>query len=206
MYRKISEIISAVFQPLLMPSLIIGFLLFGLPESEIAGAPNKPLIFFVVVANTFVIPLAILLVMRYTKVIPSLKMEQKQDRVFPFSMISLLYMVTAYAFYIKDWMDYKLIFTLFIITICLILLTSITYFWKISAHMMGVGGLLGIILAYSLILTGFNLLYPVLGAIILTGAVGTARLYLNAHTPSQVWGGFLLGFLVCFGAYYMVWG
>lgn len=205
MYRKISEIISAVFQPLLMPSLIVGFLLFVLPESEIAGGPNKPLIFLVVVANTFVIPLAILLVMRYNKVIPSLKMEDRKDRVFPFSMISLLYMVTAYAFYVKDWMDYKLIFILFIITICLILLTSISFFWKISAHMLGVGGLLGIILAYSLILSGFNLLYPVLGAIILTGAVGTARLYLNAHTPAQVWAGFLLGFLVCFGSFYMVW-
>jgi membrane-associated phospholipid phosphatase len=204
-YRKISEIISAVFQPLLMPSLIVGFLLFVLPESEIAGGPNKPLIFFVVVANTFVIPLAILLVMRYNKVIPSMKMEDRKDRVFPFSMISLLYMVTAYAFYVKDWMDYKLIFILFIITICLILLTSISFFWKISAHMLGVGGLLGIILAYSLILSGFNLLYPVLGAIILTGAVGTARLYLNAHTPAQVWAGFLLGFLVCFGSFYMVW-
>lgn len=188
-----------------MPSLIVGFLLFVLPESEIAGGPNKPLIFFVVVANTFVIPLAILLVMRYNKVILSLKMEDRKDRVFPFSMISLLYMVTAYAFYVKDWMDYKLIFILFIITICLILLTSISFFWKISAHMLGVGGLLGIILAYSLILSGFNLLYPVLGAIILTGAVGTARLYLNAHTPSQVWAGFLLGFLVCFGSFYMVW-
>lgn len=205
MYRKISEIISAVFQPLLMPSLIVGFLLFVLPESEIAGGPNKPLIFLVVVSNTFVIPLAILLVMRYNKVIPSLKMEDRKDRVFPFSMISLLYMVTAYAFYVKDWMDYKLIFILFIITICLILLTSISFFWKISAHMLGVGGLLGIILAYSLILSGFNLLYPVLGAIILTGAVGTARLYLNAHTPAQVWAGFLLGFLVCFGSFYMVW-
>ncbi|SIT16897.1 hypothetical protein SAMN05421761_12520 [Belliella pelovolcani] len=205
MYRKISEIISAVFQPLLMPSLIVGFLLFVLPESEIAGGPNKPLIFLVVVANTFVIPLAILFVMRYNKVIPSLKMEDRKDRVFPFSMISLLYMVTAYAFYVKDWMDYKLIFILFIITICLILLTSISFFWKISAHMLGVGGLLGIILAYSLILSGFNLLYPVLGAIILTGAVGTARLYLNAHTPAQVWAGFLLGFLVCFGSFYMVW-
>lgn len=194
-----------MFQPLLMPSLIVGFLLFVLPESEIAGGPNKPLIFFVVVANTFVIPLAILLVMRYNKVIPSLKMEDRKDRVFPFSMISLLYMVTAYAFYVKDWMDYKLIFILFIITICLILLTSISFFWKISAHMLGVGGLLGIILAYSLILSGFNLLYPVLGAIILTGAVGTARLYLNAHTPAQVWAGFLLGFLVCFGSFYIVW-
>ena len=163
------------------------------------------LILFVVFANTLLIPLGIILVMRFTKVIPSLKMENHRDRVFPFSVITLLYLLTAYFFYQKDWLDYKLIFTLFVISICLILLTSISYFWKISAHMIGVGGLLGVVLAFGIMVQGYNLLNVVLSVIILAGVIGTARLYLNAHTPLQVLGGLLLGFGICFGSFYIVW-
>lgn len=195
-----------VFQPLVMPTLIFVFMLFGLPQTEIAiGGINKALVLFVVSANTLFIPLGIILVMRFTKAIPSLHMENHRDRVFPFSIITLLYLVTAYFFYQKDWLDYKLIFALFVISICLVLLTSISYFWKISAHMMGVGGLLGIVLAFSMMVQGNNLLNLVLSVIILTGILGTARLYLNAHTPLQVLGGLLLGFGVCFGSFYFVW-
>ncbi len=70
--------------------------------------------------------------------------------------------------------------------------------------MVGVGGLAGIVSAYSLILSGQGLLFPILGAILLTGLVGSSRLYLNVHTPAQVWAGFALGFGMCFGSYYMV--
>ncbi|MFD2035057.1 PA-phosphatase [Belliella marina] len=206
MYRKLFELVSVVFQPLAMPTLIFMFLLFGLPDSEIGiGQANKLLIISVIFANTMIIPIGIIMVMRYTKVIPSLEMENNRERVFPFAVITLLYLITAYAFYQKDWMDYRLIFTMFVISICLILLTSISYFWKISAHMMGVGGLLGIVLAFSLLVQGFSLLHILLPVILLAGLIGSARLYLNAHTPIQVLGGLLLGFGVCFGSFYMVW-
>ena len=158
MNKGFSEVVSLVFQPLVMPTIIFAFLLFGLPDSVMVDSRNKGLVFFVVVANTFIIPLGILMVMRFSKVIPSLKMENRKERVLPFSIISLLYMITAYSFYMKDWMDYKLIYALFVITICLILLTGISFFWKISAHMIGAGGLLGIILAYSINIQNHNLI------------------------------------------------
>lgn len=205
MNKGFSEVISLVFQPLVMPTIIFAFLLFGLPDSVMVDSGNKGLVFFVVVANTFIIPLGILMVMRFSKVIPSLRMENRKERVLPFSIISLLYIVTAYSFYMKDWMDYKLIYALFVITICLILLTGISFFWKISAHMIGAGGLLGIILAYSMNIQNHNFLYFTLSAILLSGIIGTSRLQLNAHTPLEVLAGFLLGFGVCFGSSLMIW-
>ena len=205
MFRRFSELISLVFQPLVMPTIIFAFLLFALPDAVLVDSGNKGLVFFVIVANTFIIPLGILMAMRFTKVIPSLRMENRKERVFPFSIISLLYTITAYSFYIKDWIDYKLIYAFFIITICLILLTAISFFWKISAHMIGAGGLLGIILAYSMNIQNHNLLYYTLAAMMLSGVIGTARLHLNAHTPLEVLAGFLLGFGVCFGSSLMIW-
>nr|WP_262918447.1 PA-phosphatase [Belliella filtrata] len=188
-----------------MPTLIFAFLLFGMPESEFSSGPNRPLIFFVIFANTFAIPLAILMIMKLTGTISSLKMDDRKDRVMPFSVISLLYLISGYAFFTNDWMDYKLVYTLLVITICLILLTGISFFWKISAHMIGVGGMLGFVLASTQMVTGYSLLNYAIGAVLLAGLVGSSRLYLNTHTPLQVWFGFILGFVICFLSYFLVW-
>lgn len=188
-----------------MPTIIFAFLLFGLPSTVMIDGGNKLLVFLLIIANTLIIPMGILIVMRYTKTIPSLKMEDRKERGLPFSIISLLYMITAYSLYSKDWIDYKLVFALFIITICLVLLTGISFFWKISAHMIGVGGLLGIVLAYSMNIQNHDFLFPIIGGVLLSGVIGTSRLHLNAHTPMEVLAGFLLGFGVCFGANLMIW-
>ncbi|EKB49036.1 hypothetical protein B879_02380 [Cecembia lonarensis LW9] len=152
--------------------------------------------------TTFVIPLLSILMMKLTKNIVSFHMENKDERVFPFSMISLFYMITTYLFYIKFQVDPALILALAVITISVILLTSITFFWKISAHMTGTAGLMAIIIAIALKNPAIDYLYLVLGSTILTGSIGSARLYLNAHTPAEVLIGFGLGFTVCFSAFY----
>ncbi|SDZ56017.1 hypothetical protein SAMN05444412_12434 [Rhodonellum ikkaensis] len=191
-----------LFQPLVMPSLIFLFLLYGMQESSIATGGDKNQIFSVIVVNTLVLPLFMIFILRLTKVIPSVLIEDKKDRIFPFSIISMLYFITSYLFYVKAWVDFTLVFTLFVLTVCLILLTSITVFWKISAHMTGVSGLLAIVLVMSLRYPMVDLLYPLIGVIILSGAIASARLHLNAHSPLEIFGGFLLGFVVCFSSFY----
>jgi membrane-associated phospholipid phosphatase len=74
-----------------------------------------------------------------------------------------------------------------------ILITAIVNLkWKISAHMVGIGGLCGAIA--TLVIhkpePPFGLLYV---CILIAGLVGYARLRLQAHTPAQVYSGFLLG-------------
>jgi len=152
--------------------------------------------------TTFLIPLLSIVMMKLTRNIVSFHMDSKEERVFPFSMISLFYMITTYLFYMKFEVDPALILALAVITIALILLTSITFFWKISAHMTGTAGLMAIIIAIALKYPSQDYLYLVLGSILLTGSVGSARLYLNAHSPSEVLIGFMLGFTTCFGAFF----
>ena len=67
--------------------------------------------------------------------------------------------------------------------------------WKISAHTIGIGGIAGATLGmmYRLQLD-MNIFFMII--ILLAGIVSYARLKLNAHTPSQVYTGFLLGFVV----------
>ena len=84
---------------------------------------------------------------------------------------------------------------------CVALLFSlcINFFWKISAHALGIGGLLGGIMGVARI----HLINPYWGFIIIllaAGLVGTSRIFLKRHTPMQVYAGFCLGFICTFVA------
>jgi membrane-associated phospholipid phosphatase len=48
----------------------------------------------------------------------------------------------------------------------------------------------------------YDLLYPVIVSVILTGVVMSSRLRLNEHRPAEVYAGALLGFFVCFFTLY----
>ena len=78
----------------------------------------------------------------------------------------------------------------------------ITFFWKISMHMIGIGGLAGAMMALSF---RFGLdLWLLFSVIILaSGLLGVARLQLKAHSPSQVYVGFVLGFLIVFSGIFL---
>jgi len=83
-------------------------------------------------------------------------------------------------------------------TIAIVLVAVINHWWKISAHLTGMGGLIGGILTYQLstaqLLSTFHFpLFTLVIALVITWLVMIARLYLNAHTQWQVIAGFALG-------------
>ncbi|WP_232826797.1 phosphatase PAP2 family protein [Cognataquiflexum aquatile] len=202
MAHKLALFLSYTFQPLLIPTLIFVFLLFGIPEVSASQYYNEWFILMMVFVTTFVIPVLSLLTMKLTGNIGSIHLENRDERVFPFSTVSLFYGISTYLFYLKFEIEPVFILALASITICVILLTSVTFFWKISAHMTGIAGFLAIIIVIALKNPAFNLVNFLLAGIILSGSVASSRLYLNAHTPIEIFGGFLLGFSVCFGTFY----
>ena len=70
----------------------------------------------------------------------------------------------------------------------------INFWWKVSAHMAGMGGLVGGLVSFGL-LFGYNPLGWLCAAILASGLLGTARMILKEHTLGQVLCGFLIGFL-----------
>lgn len=82
-------------------------------------------------------------------------------------------------------------------TLSLVIVTIVNHWWKISAHLCGIGGLIGGICSYSL----FYGIWPIQTLIILLCVsllLMYARLYEDAHTPLQVVVGYLLGLLCTF--------
>jgi membrane-associated phospholipid phosphatase len=201
-YRKIALFISYLFQPLLIPTLVFLYLIYGATHLVKVFYFDNRFLVAMVFLTTFIIPLLSVVMMRLTKNIGSFHMHSKEERVFPFSMISLFYMITTYLFYLKFRIDPALLLALVVITISVIILTSVTFFWKVSAHMTGISGLVAIIFAIALKYPAYDYLALVIGSILAAGLVGSSRLYLNAHTPGEIFGGFILGFSICFSAFY----
>jgi hypothetical protein len=68
----------------------------------------------------------------------------------------------------------------------------VSFYRKISLHMIGMGGMLGLLMGLSLGLK-LDLTWHVIAAVLLSGLIGFARIHSNSHKPSEIYSGFLVG-------------
>jgi len=203
--RIFSLIISVVFQPLVIPSLVFGLVLFVVPESTSIPEAFKNRIFYLIALSTLAIPMVTIFGLRLSGTLKSVHMADLKDRAIPFSVTSIYYTLTVYFLFQKEELDPILWQVLWIIALAIVVLTVVTFFWKMSAHMTGLGGLIAVVVVLGLKFPTFHPLYPLLGSLVLTGLVGTVRLYLEAHKPIEIYVGLLFGFLLCFVGFSLIW-
>jgi membrane-associated phospholipid phosphatase len=142
--------------------------------------------------GTALIPATTLFLFSKLGIIKSVRIEEQRERNFPLLLGSLIYFGTFYLLRNKDIPVFILLFLLGAILGILISLV-VNLRWKISLHMIGIGGLCGGLTVIYYYLQEGNPLW--LGVwFMLAGILGTARLIVNAHTPLQVLAGFVLGF------------
>ncbi len=154
----------------------------------------KQAVLILVAVSTFVIPLLITLLLLNRKFINSLEMETQKERVIPYAFTIIFYIFTLYL--LKRVPIPPIIFNFIIgATLSVILAFVINIKWKISAHMIGVGGLVGALICISFLLEIYVTPYIIL-SLLAAGLIGSSRLILNAHSQAQVYAGFLLG-LIC---------
>ncbi|MCB2380023.1 hypothetical protein LGH70_20685 [Hymenobacter sp. BT635] len=77
--------------------------------------------------------------------------------------------------------------------------------WKISAHGVGMGGALGLLLLFHLTGPSAYTLWGLVLMVVLAGSVLSARLALDAHTPAEAWAGLSLGIGLVFGLSVGLW-
>jgi hypothetical protein len=148
----------------------------------------------VVFLFSFVFPVLNIYLMFKLKRIPGITLSNQGDRTFPYIMTSLFYFGLFYLLMdVNVWPSIKL----FVIGggVAILLTALINLKTKISAHMVGVGGLLGVIISISSLIKFDMTLFYIL-IILLAGIVGFARLTLQEHKPYQLYLGFTLGFIV----------
>ena len=154
-----------------------------------------------VFAFTFLLPALNLLILYKLNYVSSLRIENRKERTFPLIMTSLCYFGLFYIIFdFNIWPAIKL----FILGggLCILFAAVINLWWQISAHMIGIGGIFGVLLAISIYMQ-----IPIFTAIsvclCIAGMIGFARLNLLAHTPAQVYTGFVFGCLMQFSLFFV---
>lgn len=145
---------------------------------------------------TFVLPALNAFILLKMGRIRSMEMETTQERTLPYLSTAMYFFALLYLFYTRN---FPMVFVLMVAGagISVLLTLLINFKWKISAHSIGIGGLIGGVFGISLrLMIDFRMILYLL--IFCAGLIGFARLKLKAHEPSQVYSGFLLGFLAEF--------
>jgi len=194
MRQSIAKIISGIFNPLLMPTY--GILILFSSDSYFSMLPYeaKKVVFIIVFISSCLLPLAFLPLFLYQNMIRNFEMKTTRERIVPFATIGLLYLM-GYFLLLQMEVPQTIVNVLLGGALAIFINLLITLKWKISAHMTGIGALTGVLLVFSYTLKSD--LTPYLASVFfVAGLVGTSRLLLNHHTPSQIYAGFGLGMTV----------
>lgn len=203
--KGIALFISVLFHPMLMATYGCLLLFFGIKNSVydfMTPIETKWRITLIVFLFSFLFPALNIFILVKMKRLPTITLSNPRDRTFPYIMTSVFYFGLFYLLMdINIWNSIKVFIIGAGLAILLTALINLKY--KISAHMVGIGGLLGILISLSYLIkydmTPFYILI-----IILAGFVGFVRLYLNEHKPSQLYTGFMLGLFVQLGLFFVL--
>ena len=189
---------SILLHPLFMPSY--GMVLFCCAIGHFHT--KLPLAYTILVITgtlffTFFVPAFGIWYLWKTKRIESLHIEDSKQRTAPYISTIMAYAFWTYFLHfllqLPSFMSIVALGSIF----ALVVVTFINLKWKISAHLTGIGGLLGGVCSFALYYSTLplGLILTILAASLI---LMYARLYLNAHTPLQVVCGLLLGLLSTF--------
>lgn len=196
--RFAAHVVSVVLNPLMMPTIGTAcyFLLFP-SVAQIYSADLIMRILIILACSTLFLPLvSVFMMMRIGKV-STVFIEEQRERSWPLVLTAAIYFV-AYYFLLPS-PPVPAFISVFILgaIVSMVVALFINMRWKISLHMIGIGGLCGGVTVLFHLAQEGNPLYLAM-LFVSAGILGTARLLLNVHTPLQVLAGFLLGFVTEF--------
>lgn len=208
---RLAQGISIVLHPLLVPTymlillLVVNPFLFGINS---ISERNGRLTLLMVFLYTFFVPMVSVLVMRFLGMMKSLEMADRTERIGPFLVTGVLYLWIFYNFWNSPIIPTA--YTAFMLGVVIALFAAffVNLFSKISLHAVGMGGLVAMVAITMLLFSGSSFTLALGGwgtysvsvtllfivVVFLAGLVGTCRLFLRAHEPLDLYGGYLVGF------------
>jgi hypothetical protein len=201
--RHIAKIISWVFHPLWIPMIAL-LLMFQMETLSIYIISEKAkwLILGMVAIATMVFPMLIMALFVRKGLVRSLKMEGREERLYPYILMMVVYYVMYLLFgSIKlPFIVNGLFLCVSMVVLCVLI---VNFWWKLSIHAAAMGGMSGIFIAIA-IRYELDLILPIGVMLLASGMVGFARLKLDAHKPAQVYVGFLAGITVSTLLYFLL--
>ncbi len=146
----------------------------------------------VLLLNTILIPGLATFYLARKKIISSLHLPEKNERRIPFLITAASHAIACYmirVFFLPKQFYLVLLGAAAASSIALV----VNYKWKISIHMVGMGGVTGIIAAVMNVASN-DMSYLLILQIILSGIVGAVRIAGHEHSSEQIYTGFAVGF------------
>jgi hypothetical protein len=181
-----------MLHPIVIPT--IGVLLYFILIPNSFNSDQRLAVLGLIFVTTYIIPLTVLILFKRLKLIKSFKADTIKERKVPIAMMIVLFYLLGNT--IKEIPNLKDIGLLFFATtlglVCIYILFSFKL--KTSIHLLSLGITTGFFFVLNSIYSK-NLITVIICALLLSGILASARLYLKAHTQTEVYLGFILGFL-----------
>lgn len=199
-----SKFISYFFHPINFP--IVGSIVYFLFIPRHIFKAQEYTILTVILIGSYLFPLVLLFLLKQFKMIANIQSATIEERKFPISLMIVISLILTNWLFKNEVVDLLALFFLgFGVALAIAYLLLYVKF-KASLHAIGISGLIGFLLYFSFVYKiNFILFYIVL--FIVSGFIISARLKLRAHTPKEVFYGFLIGLLsqlVAFGMFYIM--
>ena len=188
---KFSKIISYLLHPILMPIIVLYLGINNVDYFYLIFHNYSNNLYVIILTFTMVLPLISSILFVKLGRVESLEMRKKEERRGPLFMSALIMIIGFPIFYSIAKLSFHLS-SIYISSIILLFFAFlITKRWKISLHMLGIGGATGTFIALNYIFGGIY--YFVILFLFLSGLLAFSRLDQKAHNASQVYIGFVLG-------------
>ncbi|GAB3702176.1 hypothetical protein GCM10027592_31270 [Spirosoma flavus] len=186
-----------------MPTLLFGLLLFQTPSvlsmDAISSTARLSLLVLIFI-GTFAVPSLLIYYLYRSGHVRSLQLTTLADRRLPYFLTAFIYTFLAYLFRFQmqgiSTLAPEIGILIASIAVSILLVGFISLSWQISAHSVGLSGVVGVISGFILRYSLTDLFGTLVLLIMVTGLVASARLRLNAHTLNQVGAGLVLGLSV----------
>lgn len=188
---KLSKLISFAFHPVLMPTYALLLLFQFTPLfSEFMSNEQKTQILKLTFIFTFLLPFFSVIILKKLKVVSSYYMENQEERRWPL-LFALGWYYLLFLLFETLHIHFAVVYLLVGAMLILLISAIVSNFWKISLHMLGIGGVTGAFFAIHYLFGGdIGLIITLLFC---AGLVGFARVKEIAHNLKQVYFGFLIG-------------
>ena len=191
---RISTILSYILHPILMPIVVLYISINYVGYFKTIFHQHTTFLYVIILLSTLVLPLISSSIYVYgPSKVKSFSMKSKEERLGP--LLSTFFIMTISFPIFNSIAKLSLYMSSIYISSALLILLSyiITRKWKVSLHMLGIGGVTGTFIALNII---FGVLFNwIILFLFLSGLLAFARLDQKAHNVAQVYIGFLLGCL-----------
>lgn len=191
---RLSRALSWLLHPFVVPLYVIVFML--LTDGFLSRLPDsvKNYLAWVVVLYAAIVPMLSIAFMRGLGLLKNFGLHSQRSRLLPLLVGAISYLLCAIT--LSD-VAVATVVRKFVLAAacCEVLALIVTPFWKISLHLICMGGVTAMFTLLSVAGAGQHF-WALVATILLSGALASARLHLGAHNPSQVAAGYFGGFVV----------